>query len=284
MPFTYFASGLNLQKNGVPVTGVSVLNLVNGNVALNGGVASFTAPSVSITDGTNTISPLNLLKVENLNLSGTLALPTIVQIVTGQDQNIVQFPNLPTPGNLILIMTTRGMENQPSPYGIIAQGANWSGAYGGYNAAIQGGIFEGNLNPTFNVQGSNFTIVEIAGSGGIGNSSSLSNVNAGSFTVNGNAVAFSGPVGDATLDGLCFWIYGDENSHSYDVNSVLPNGSDYIATMEYDAYSYSFTSPVAANSTPQFGLSLGGVPNPGGYAGVVIKSALAGGSATINPS
>jgi hypothetical protein len=283
MPFTYFASGLNLQKNGVPVTGVSVLNLVNGNVALNGSVASFTAPSVSITDGTNTISPLNLLTVENLNLSGTLSFPTIVQIVTGQQKSIVQFPNLPTPGNLILIMTTRLMQNQPSPYVIIAQSENWSGAYGGYNAAIQGGIFEGNLNPAFNVQGSNFTIVEIAG-GGIGNSSSLSNVNAGSFTVNGNAVAFSGPVGDATLDGLCFWIYGDENELNYDVNSVLPNGSDYIATMEYDAYSYSFTSPVAANSTPQFGLSLVGVPTPGGYAGVVIKSTLTGGYATINPS
>jgi hypothetical protein len=105
MPFTYFASGLSLQKNGTPVTGTSVLNFVNGDLSVNGTVADFVAPTIILTQGGQTINNPN-----QIQLAGSAVLSTvgtsrnILQYVNGSTNGsqTITLPNATIPGNLLV--------------------------------------------------------------------------------------------------------------------------------------------------------------------------------------
>jgi hypothetical protein len=112
MPFTYFSSGLSLQNNGAPVTGVSTLNFVNGELGVAGDVASFTAPVLVLTQGGVTVtSPTSVTLAGTAELTQNATSPSIVQISPvgfssdrGADVTIV-FDQAPKVGNLILLFT-----------------------------------------------------------------------------------------------------------------------------------------------------------------------------------
>jgi hypothetical protein len=105
MPFTYFASGLSLQKNGTPVTGTSVLNFVNGDLSVNGTVADFVAPSIILTQGGQTINNPNQIQLAgSAVLSAVVTPPNIVQYVNGSTDGsqLITLPNATIPGNLLV--------------------------------------------------------------------------------------------------------------------------------------------------------------------------------------
>jgi hypothetical protein len=110
MPFTYFSSGLSLQNNGAPVTGVSTLNFVNGELGVAGDVASFTAPALVLTQGGVTVtSPTSVTLAGTAELTQNATSPSIVQISpvgTGNGGNAtIEFNQAPKVGNLIVLFT-----------------------------------------------------------------------------------------------------------------------------------------------------------------------------------
>jgi hypothetical protein len=111
MPFTYFSSGLSLQNNGAPVTGVSTLNFVNGELGVAGNVASFTAPALVLTqDGVTVTSPTFVTLAGTAELTQNATSPSIVQISpvgnTTQSGNFtIEFDQAPKVGNLIVLFT-----------------------------------------------------------------------------------------------------------------------------------------------------------------------------------
>jgi hypothetical protein len=112
MPFTYFSSGLSLQNNGAPVTGVSTLNFVNGELGVAGNVASFSAPALVLTQGGVTVtSPTSVTLAGTAELTQNATSPSIVQIspvgTGGGNNNVtIEFDQAPKVGNLILLFTT----------------------------------------------------------------------------------------------------------------------------------------------------------------------------------
>jgi hypothetical protein len=112
MPFTYFSSGLSLQNNGAPVTGVSTLNFVNGELGVAGDVASFTAPALVLTQGGVTVtSPTFVTLAGTAELTQNATSPSIVQIspvasTTHYGDLTIEFDQAPKVGNLILLFTT----------------------------------------------------------------------------------------------------------------------------------------------------------------------------------
>jgi hypothetical protein len=113
MPFTYFASGLSLQKNGTSVTGTSVLNFVNGDLSVNGTVADFVAPTIILTQGGQTINnPSQIQLAGSAVLSAVGTPPNILQYVNGSTagNQLITLPNATIPGNLLvsLVSTTPG--------------------------------------------------------------------------------------------------------------------------------------------------------------------------------
>jgi hypothetical protein len=113
MPFTYFASGLSLQKNGTSVTGTSVLNFVNGDLSVNGTVADFVAPTIILTQGGQTINnPSQIQLAGSAVLSAVATPPSIVQYVNGSTagNQLITLPNATIPGNLLVsfVSTTPG--------------------------------------------------------------------------------------------------------------------------------------------------------------------------------
>jgi hypothetical protein len=120
MPFTYFSSGLSLQNNGAPVTGVSTLNFVNGELGVAGDVASFTAPALVLTQGGVTVtSPTFVTLAGTAELTQNATSPSIVQVSPVSEANghpcVVTFNQTPKIGNLILLFST-GIGAQ-YPYG-----------------------------------------------------------------------------------------------------------------------------------------------------------------------
>jgi hypothetical protein len=111
MPFTYFSSGLSLQNNGAPVTGVSTLNFVNGELGVAGDVASFTAPALVLTQGGVTVtSPTFVTLAGTAELTQNATSPSIVQISpvgnTIHSGNFtIEFDQAPKVGNLIVLFT-----------------------------------------------------------------------------------------------------------------------------------------------------------------------------------
>jgi hypothetical protein len=111
MPFTYFSSGLSLQNNGAPVTGVSTLNFANGELGVAGDVASFTAPSLVLTQGGVTVtSPTFVTLAGTAELTQNATFPSIVQISpVGTTRNggnfTINFDQAPKVGNLIVLFT-----------------------------------------------------------------------------------------------------------------------------------------------------------------------------------
>jgi hypothetical protein len=111
MPFTYFSSGLSLQNNGAPVTGVSTLNFVNGELGVAGSVASFTAPALVLTQGGVTVtSPTSVTLAGTAELTENATPPSIVQISpVGIGNNgidfTINFNQAPKVGNLIVLFT-----------------------------------------------------------------------------------------------------------------------------------------------------------------------------------
>jgi hypothetical protein len=112
MPFTYFSSGLSLQNNGSPVTGVSTLNFVNGELGVAGDVASFTAPALVLTQGGVTVtSPTSVTLAGTAELTQNATSPSIVQISpigvsnNGGSNATIEFNQAPKVGNLILLFT-----------------------------------------------------------------------------------------------------------------------------------------------------------------------------------
>jgi hypothetical protein len=118
MPFTYFSSGLSLQNNGSPVTGVSTLNFVNGELGVAGNVASFTAPALVLTQGGVTVtSPTSVTLAGTAELMQNATSPSIVQISpvgTGSYNNAtIEFNQAPKVGNLIVLFLGGSGANQP---------------------------------------------------------------------------------------------------------------------------------------------------------------------------
>jgi hypothetical protein len=112
MPFTYFSSGLSLQNNGAPVTGVSTLNFVNGELGVAGTVASFSAPALVLTQGGVTVtSPTSVTLAGTAELTQNATYPSIVQIspmaiASGGGRNVtIEFNQPPKVGNLIVLFT-----------------------------------------------------------------------------------------------------------------------------------------------------------------------------------
>jgi hypothetical protein len=109
MPFTYFSSGLSLQNNGAPVTGVSTLNFVNGELGVAGNVASFSAPALVLTQGGVTVtSPTSVTLAGTAELTQNATSPGIVQIspVGAGNTNVgvtIKFDQAPKVGNLIVL-------------------------------------------------------------------------------------------------------------------------------------------------------------------------------------
>jgi hypothetical protein len=130
MPFTYFASGLSLQKNGTPVTGTSVLNFVNGDLSVNGTVADFVAPSIILTQGGQTINnPNQITLAGSAVLSAVATPPNILQYVNGSTagNQLITLPNATIPGNLLvsLVSTTPGNPgNNTAGFTLIGQAEN----------------------------------------------------------------------------------------------------------------------------------------------------------------
>jgi hypothetical protein len=118
MPFTYFSSGLSLQNNGAPVTGVSTLNFVNGELGVAGSVASFTAPALVLTQGGVTVtSPTSVTLAGTAELTQNATSPSIVQISplgTGNYNNAtIEFNQAPKVGNLIVLFLGGSGANEP---------------------------------------------------------------------------------------------------------------------------------------------------------------------------
>jgi hypothetical protein len=117
MPFTYFSSGLSLQNNGAPVTGVSTLNFVNGELGVAGSVASFSAPALVLTQGGVTVtSPTSVTLAGTAELTQNATPPSIVQIspvgATDTGGNvIIEFNQPPKVGNLIVLFVSGGGAN-----------------------------------------------------------------------------------------------------------------------------------------------------------------------------
>jgi hypothetical protein len=117
MPFTYFSSGLSLQNNGAPVTGVSTLNFVNGELGVAGDVASFTAPALVLTQGGVTVtSPTFVTLAGTAELTQNVTSPSIVQIspvasTIYSGDITIEFDQAPKVGNLIVLFTTGGGAN-----------------------------------------------------------------------------------------------------------------------------------------------------------------------------
>jgi hypothetical protein len=109
MPFTYFSSGLSLQNNGAPVTGVSTLNFVNGELGVAGNVASFTAPALVLTQGGVTVtSPTSVTLAGTAELTQNATSPSIVQISPlglSNGNATIEFDQAPKVGNLIVLFT-----------------------------------------------------------------------------------------------------------------------------------------------------------------------------------
>jgi hypothetical protein len=273
MPFYSFGSGLSLQFQGQPVTGVTTLNFENGSLNTGGNVASFSAPQVSITDGTLTVSPLAQLTVNSLDLTAVYTPPSIVQKVSGAGgggTTPVQLANAPTIGNYILFMTTRLAFAQPGGYPLLSQSAGWPGGYGGYTAQAYGGFFEGGANPVFDAHGANYILMEIENVSGVDHVLSGSASIGGTFSVAGDQVTWSGgAVGATTSSG--FVIYGEAEQNHYGASSPLPAGAVLEATMAFDADSYALFASGLASETPTFGLTLAGAPTPGGFTAVFLK-------------
>jgi hypothetical protein len=130
MPFTYFASGLSLQKNGAPVTGTSVLNFVNGDLSVNGTVANFVAPPIILTQGGQTInSPYQIEIAGSAVLSAVGTPPNILQYINGStsESQTEILPKATTPGNLLVsfVSTTSGATGINSPgFTLIGQAEN----------------------------------------------------------------------------------------------------------------------------------------------------------------
>jgi hypothetical protein len=111
MPFTYFSSGLSLQNNGAPVTGVSTLNFVNGELGVAGDVASFTAPALVLTRGGVTVtSPTSVTLAGTAELTQNATSPSIVQIsplgVSSGNSATIEFNQAPKVGNLIVLFVS----------------------------------------------------------------------------------------------------------------------------------------------------------------------------------
>jgi hypothetical protein len=124
MPFTYFSSGLSLQNNGAPVTGVSTLNFVNGELGVAGNVASFTAPALVLTQGGVTVtSPTSVTLAGTAELTQNATSPSIVQIsplaTSTQSGNFtIEFDQAPKVGNLIVLFTWGAGANHNSNAGV----------------------------------------------------------------------------------------------------------------------------------------------------------------------
>jgi hypothetical protein len=161
MPFTYFASGLSLQKNGTPVTGTSVLNFVNGDLSVNGNVADFVAPSIILTQGGQTINNPNQIQLAgSAVLSAVATPPSIVQYVNGstRDTQTIILPNATIPGNLLvsLASTVEGLPQNMTP------GFTLIGQYENIYAYAKLIVTAGDNQVTYSPQGSvAFSLFEI---------------------------------------------------------------------------------------------------------------------------
>jgi hypothetical protein len=130
MPFTYFSSGLSLQKNGTPVTGTSVLNFVNGDLSVNGNVADFVAPSTILTQGGQTINNPNQIQLAGSAVLSALGTPpSILQYVNGSNRGNESkiLPNATIPGNLLvsLVSAVDGLpQNMTTGFTLIGQAEN----------------------------------------------------------------------------------------------------------------------------------------------------------------
>jgi hypothetical protein len=142
MPFTYF---LSLQNNGAPVTGVSTLNFVNGELGVAGSVASFAAPALVLTQGGVTVtSPTSVTLAGTAELTQNATSPSIVQIspVGVGNTNVgvmIKFNQPPKVGNLIVLFLS-------------GTGGNYQGGYGRPVSAIYETAFfaEGGANDSSN--------------------------------------------------------------------------------------------------------------------------------------
>jgi hypothetical protein len=140
MPFTYFSSGLSLQNNGAPVTGVSTLNFVNGELGVAGDVASFSAPALVLTQGGVTVtSPTSVTLAGTAELTQNATSPSIVQIspvgIGNGGNATIEFNQAPKVGNLIVLFTGGSgaayPHNQGQPISTIYETAFFANA-GGY--------------------------------------------------------------------------------------------------------------------------------------------------------
>jgi hypothetical protein len=281
MPFTYFSSGLSLQNNGSPVTGVSTLNFVNGELGVAGNVASFTAPALVLTQGGVTVtSPTSVTLAGTAELTQNATSPSIVQVSPVSEAHgppcVVTFNQTPKIGNLILLFSTGTGARYP-------YGAPSSVLYNlGFDSLTQDGdglncyyktsAGESDISVTVS-NGDRVTcyLVEIENQGEISHTSGQPEaaIPAGDFLF---------PSFNAQSNSIIFTLSYSRTQSSY--TSPLPAGSEillsYIDTNSWDTLL--IFSP--ANDETQVGVT-SSVANNVGYGQISIAPNAANISATI---
>jgi hypothetical protein len=197
MPFTYFSSGLSLQNNGAPVTGVSTLNFVNGELGVAGSVASFTAPALVLTQGGVTVtSPTSVTLAGTAELMQNATSPSIVQIspigIGNFNNATIEFNQPPKIGNLIVLFTGGSGANYGGgggvPISTIYETAFFSGAgYANTNCFYK--TSAGASDTSVIVNNGNVTygwLIEIENQGQIstGGNNNQANITEGAFDFN----------------------------------------------------------------------------------------------------
>jgi hypothetical protein len=227
MPFTYFSSGLSLQNNGAPVTGVSTLNFVNGELGVAGSVASFTAPALVLTQGGVTVtSPTSVTLAGTAELTENATSPGIVQISpvgAGGGNVTIEFNQAPKVGNLIVLFTGGSgaayPNNQGQPISTIYETAFFSNAgYANTNCfyktsagASDTSVIVSNGNKTYG------WLIEIENQGQIstGGNNSQANITEGAFDFN----SF-----DAAPSSIIFTFFASTSQSTY--SAPEPAGSE----------------------------------------------------------
>jgi hypothetical protein len=199
MPFTYF---LSLQNNGAPVTGVSTLNFVNGELGVAGSVASFSAPALVLTQGGVTVtSPTSVTLAGTAELTQNATSPSIVQISpVGGDAGgnvTIEFNQPPKVGNLIVLFTGGSgavyVSNVGKPISAIYETAFFSNNhYENTNCFYKTSV--GASDTSVIVNNNNITygwLIEIENQGQIstGGNNHQANITEGAFDFNSFAVA-----------------------------------------------------------------------------------------------
>jgi len=284
MPYYPFNSSLSLQSGGLPLTGVSVLNLVNGEVVKAGTVANLTMPSVTVTDGVTSVDNVSQITVSTgLVLGAPETTPSIVSgqtaIINHGDGNL-SLPNAPQIGNYILFLWNGlgGFSiNDPTRYPLLVSES--SGFDGGTTIYYYGGFYDGDLIPEATLTGSSntavmFEIENVKPGFEVITFKSNAGSGAGAFTV-------AGPALDANIY-TAFWAFQCYPQNGPNAGSYVPTGTVDENTVLGNDWGLAYACTLnLTNETPEFGATLGTSGGSGAFIGVILQG-TAGTEVTIS--